>query len=90
MQAVARATDPATYDIRKSPDFKLLPQVPYCTKCGLKNNKLTNDVVPNENHINGSGMMKNVIYDVIYVRGTHKINRQQHRYLSKKRAWLTR
>ena len=85
-----KALDPATYDLRKSPDFRLLAKAPFCSKCGLMNNKLSPDQIPNENHINGSGMMKNVIYDVIYVRGTHKINRQQHKYLSKKRAWLTR
>lgn len=73
---IMKATEPgAAYDLAKSPDFRLLAPAPFCSKCGLKNNKLSADNIPNENHINGSGMLKNVIYDVIYVRGTHKINR---------------
>ena len=34
--------------------------------------------------------MKNVIYDVVYIRSESKVSRMHHRFLGKKRQWLTR
>lgn len=46
-------------------------------------------MLPNNNHMAGSGL-KNVIYDIIFVRSESKINRLHHRFLTRKRRWLTR
>lgn len=37
----------------------------------------------------GSGM-QNVIYEIVFIRSQTKIDRLHHRFLGKKRAWLTR
>ena len=41
-------------------------------------------------HIEEKKEKQNVVYEVIYVKSEHKINRIHHRYLAKKRCWLTR
>ena len=74
-------------DLKGHPDFHLLPDENCCSRCGLRNNRFGN--IPNNNHMEGSGM-KNVIYEVVFIRSQTKINKMHHRFLGKKRNWLTR
>lgn len=48
------------------------------------------DVVKNNNHILNIAPPRQVIYEMIFIKSEKKINRIHHRFLGKKRNWLTR
>jgi hypothetical protein len=74
--------------ITVNPDFHLLPETNICSRCAFKGQLM--DVVKNNNHILNIAPPRQVIYEMIFIKSEKKINRIHHRFLGKKRNWLTR